>query len=317
MHEVLNTRFWALEKGFFNKMHPLVTHRIITGRDLSNLGYKPEAYYDDGDYTPPPQQISSEIVMEWDRSINMYVYRIEDGRRMARIPMIGTLSKYAGMCQMYGSIDYTNMILRANENSGVNGILLFADGPGGSVSGTNRLGEAVANSEKPVLAFVDEWAASAHYWVSSQADYIMANEQEYTEVGSIGVLCAMMNYSEWLQKEGIQYEIMRAEQSEDKARLNQVEPWPEKSIEELQNELNMMANDFIQTVGRGRDLEVTQGENGLLQIVVDGENITTGKMYSMDEAMQLGMIDHTGRLEDAIVLCADVADTRSRTSIVV
>jgi len=207
-------------------------------------------------------------------------------------------------------------INKANSKKHIKGAVAIADGPGGSVSGTPQLGSTISESQKPIIAFVDGMAASAHYWTVSQADYIMGNEQEFTEVGSIGVLCGLISYEEALQKEGIKYEIKRAAQSVDKALLNQVEPWPEQSIEELENELNEMDNAFISTVARGRNMETIQ-KDGLLNIDIGGEIITSGKMYDLDQAMELGMVDYKGRLEDAIMLCADVASTREKSSIVV
>lgn len=315
MQEVLSTRFWALEKGFFNKMHPLVLHRIATGRDLQAISSQKYAI-ESSDEEPKPEQLSQEIVSEWDYELDMRVFRMQDGKKLSRIPLVGSLTKNGGWCS-YGSLELASMIQRANASKEISGIVMFTDGPGGAVSGLTRLEDAVRDSDKPIVSFVEEWAASAHYAAICQSDYIMGNDQEYTEVGSIGVLCAMMNYSEWLQKEGVKYEIKRAEQSVDKARLNEVEEWPDKSLEELQSELNMMCNDFISTVSAGRNLETSEDEKGLLRIMVDGENITSGKMYSMEDAIALKMMDYSGRLEDAVTLCADIAATRSKKSIVV
>lgn len=315
MHEVLATRYWAIEKSFFAKMHPLVLHRLSTGRDLENLQAQKIGAYYDSDAPPPAVKVSANLMMVWDEESREYVYQIEDGRKVARIPITGTLSK-TGMCS-YGAVDYQRMIAKANASKSVQSILLFTDGPGGSVSGTARLGQSIAESEKPTIAFVDEMAASAHYWVASQADYIMGNAQEYTEVGSIGVLCGLLDYTQALVNDGVKYEIKRAEQSVDKARLNSYEEWPEKSLEELQSDLNMMANNFIETVGRGRGLAVTTGESGLNQIISQGENITTGKMYKMEDAMKYGMVDYVGRLEDAVHLSIDIADSRKRKSVTI
>ena len=250
--------------------------------------------------------ISSEIDMEYDYEVGAYVYETEQGTRMARIPMIGTLTKYGGLCS-YGSRHLTDRIHRANLNKKIDGIVLLADGPGGSVSGTTELGNAVKDSEKPVVAFVDEMAASAHYWVVSQASQVVVNSEEYSEVGSIGVLCMLVSEREWLKKEGLEVQIMRAEQSEDKARLNSVEEWPEESIQELQATLNKMADDFINAVKSGRGDRLNTKD----------ENIFTGRMYSAAEAEELGMIDYHGNLAGAVMLCQDLVNAKTKNSIIV
>ncbi len=310
MHEILSVKAWALEKSFFQRTSQMILHRLAHGRDLNFLKSigtnNPESLHTDTaggerSVTEKPLQISAGIMMEWDSDIRSYVYETEEGQRIARIPMIGSLTKHGGLCS-YGSKHLAEKVMAADSHKKIDAHLVYADGPGGSVSGTTELGLAIRNAEKPVITFVDEMAASAHYWVSSQSDYIVGNINEYTEVGSIGVLCVLMNEREWLAKEGLDVRIMRADQSEDKAVLNGIEEWPEEALNQLQQELNVIADDFIQAVkmGRGNRLEA------------EDENIFSGKMYELGEAIKLGMIDYSGTITDAIELAADVAKSRQR-----
>lgn len=306
MQEILSVKAWALEKSFFERTSQMILHRLEQGRDLSGLfdGIKKNAMdqEDEEAATRKPQPISSNINLIWDDESGLRAYEMEDGRRVARISMVGTLSKYGGMCS-YGSIDMINMINRANKSRYIDSISLFVDGPGGSVSGTTELGLAIRDSEKPVIAFVDEWAASAHYWVTSQASYIVGNINEYAQVGSIGVLCMLVNEGEWLTKKGLEVKIMRASKSVDKARLNSVEEWPPEQLAKLQAELDDINEDFIAAVKYGRGSRLKAG----------AEDIFTGQMYDLEEAISLGMVDYNGTLADAVTLAADVAKSRKRS----
>jgi protease-4 len=296
MEQLIRERYWALEENYFSRMHSLVMHRIQSHKDISNL-ITPIAH-------PKAGAIEANHLITLDEESDLIVYQMEDGRKSARIPLVGVLSKYGGLCS-YGAKDIEQMIAAANASKSIESITLIVDGPGGSVSGTASLGMAIRDSQKPVVAFVDEMAASAHYWVTSQADYIVGNAREYTQVGSIGVLAVLLNESEYLKKEGKEVRIMRADQSIDKARLNSVEPWPEAELQKLQQELNEIAEDFISTVKAGRGLRLQTAR----------ENMFTGKMYELPEALDLGMIDSAGELSDAIQLAADVASTRKKSSI--
>ncbi len=297
MVELLNVRAWALEAGFFKRTSPHILRAISNGNDLPNyLVSEPEK-----DITA---KLSENISYEWDDKAKMRVYNVNDEHKLARISMVGVITKYGDLCS-YGSKELAAMIQQANAAKSISGIVLEIDGPGGSVSGTTQLANAIRDSQKPVVAFVDGMAASAHYWIASQADQIVANEEEYTEVGSIGVLCMLVNEMEWLKKEGYEVKIMRAEQSKDKARLNSVEEWPEEEMNQLQLELNQMADDFKANVKKGRGNRLTTGS----------EDIFTGKMYDIDNAMELGMIDYQGNIIGAIELCADLSKSQTKNSI--
>ncbi len=295
MEELFSTRAWALESSYFDRMSPVILDRIRLGHDLSFIK-KPTIKDED----TPAMSIGASVVGMWDIESQLFVYENEEtGSRVAEISMTGVLSKYGGMCTP-GSRSMIQQINRANANKKIDAITLFTDGPGGAVSGTTELGMAIQGSEKPIIAYIDEMAASAHYWVVSQSDYIVANAYDYTQVGSIGVLCQLISQKEWLTKKGLEVTIMRASQSSDKARLNSIEDFPEESLNRLQKELDQTADDFKAAVIAGRGDRLS---------TVD-ENIFTGKMYDADTAQSMGMIDYQGTYLDAIYLAADIANSR-------
>jgi ClpP class serine protease len=149
---------------------------------------------------------------------------------------------------------------------------------------------------------VDGMAASAAYWVASQTSYIVANVNNITEVGSIGTLCMLTNQSEALKKDGMKVQIMRAERSKDKARLNSVEEWPDAQLQLLQEDLNQTNELFIAAVTRGRGARLQTSED-----------IFTGKMYKMDQALSMGMIDKIGTLSDAIAAVRNMSLNKKST----
>lgn len=286
MNDILTTREWMLETAYFNRISPIVLNRLAAGRDLSPLINKVEA-----------DNIPMAAIMQARRveGENFRAFEV-NGKKVASIQMMGVLTKYGDMCS-YGALDIEQIISRANANEEIDGMVMRVDGPGGSVAGTRQLAAAVANSKKPIIAFIDGMAASAHYYVASQATQIVANHLEYNEVGSIGVLAVLVNESEALAKIGLDVRILRAEQSVDKAKMNPIEPFDEKVIKEYQDTMNEMAADFITAVKLGRGARLNTGD----------EDIFTGKVYSGEQAAKMGMIDYLGNMEAAIELAAGMA----------
>jgi signal peptide peptidase SppA len=98
-------------------------------------------------------------------------------------------------------------IREANDRTDIKAVMLNIDSPGGTVAGTPELANAVAslNEQKPVYAFSSGLMASAAYWIASQARAIYATPS--AQVGSIGVVQAVVDESAALDKEGIKVEV--------------------------------------------------------------------------------------------------------------
>jgi protease IV len=285
MIEILQNRTWALETKFFNQMAPIVMHRLSMGKGIADLIDKPEpaAYGDDRDV----YQVDTNMFFSRDEG---YFFKTsEEDKIITATKIQGTITKNGGMCSD-GTAMIKEKLLMKDASKNVSAHILLIDSPGGAVDGTPEIASVIKSLTKPVVAYVDHMAASAAYWIASQTSHIVANKNNYTEVGSIGTLAMMMNEREYLKKEGIKVQIMRADKSVDKARLNSIEKWPEASLEELQQDLNSINSDFINAVLVGR--------NGKLNTLT--EDIFTGKMYDKKKALMLGMIDQIGTLQDAI-----------------
>jgi signal peptide peptidase SppA len=116
----------------------------------------------------------------------------EGGKSVAVVPLIGTLMKGRSSFGGTSTIQARRDIDLAARNPDVSGILLSIDSPGGTVAGTDELGQAVksARRRKPVFAQINDTGASAAYWVASQASKVYANSPTAL-VGSIGTMLAV------------------------------------------------------------------------------------------------------------------------------
>lgn len=295
MTELFLTKAWALESRFFDSVAPVVLHRLATGRDLSILQ---QAHQAPEIKAGESVQVSPSLYFNYEFG---YHAKDVDGSVMPLIRITGPIQK-EGWCGE-GTRRIGEKLQMNDKKPLIKGHLLYIDSPGGAVDGTPEFGQVIASLQKPVVAYVDGMAASAAYWIASQADYVVANVNNITEVGSIGTLCMLVNQSEWLKKEGIKLEIMRAEKSKDKARINAYEEWPEDELADLQADLNEINELFIAAVNRGRGNKLQTGS----------EDIFTGKMYKKEKALELGMIDKIGTMEDAISAVRNISLNRKTT----
>ena len=294
MTEILQTKAWAIESNFFDTVAPIVLHRLAIGKDLSVLQAShnyPEV--------KAGESVQVSALLSYDRQ-NGYHAKEQDGSVIPMTRITGTIQKN-GMCSP-GTREIGEQLQLQDANPTVKGHLLYIDSPGGAVDGTPEFGSIIAGLTKPVVAYVDGMAASAAYWVASQSSYIVANVNNITQVGSIGTLCMLTNQGEYLKKEGIKVQIMRAEKSKDKARINSIEEWPEESLKQMQQDLNEINELFISAVTRGR------GDR-----LQTSEDIFTAKMYKKEQALQLGMIDKIGTLADAIAAVRNIALNKKST----
>lgn len=299
MFEILTVKAWALETRFFNRMAPHVLHRIATGKDISGLIKNTEV--------SNPEIKAGEVYkvnknLHFTRELGYVYLGEEEDTFISRNSLNGVVSKNGDMCG-YGTRQLGQKMLMDDDRKNISAHIIEIDSPGGDVDGTPEFANIISKLTKPVVAYVDGMAASAAYWIASQTSHIVTNVNNYTQVGSIGTLIILYNESEYLKKEGIQIEIMRASRSTDKARLNPYEEWPEESLQEMQDRLDLINTGFIKGVNTGR--------NGKLFTM--GEDIFTAKMYDQKRALALGMIDQIGTLDDAIVSARKLAKQHKTT----
>lgn len=125
-------------------------------------------------------------------------------KRVAIIRATGSLMKPQSSTGGTSTIMLRRDIQNAVRDSSVSGILLAVESPGGTVAGTADLAAEVkkATRSKPVWAHVDDTAASAAYWMVSQADQVWANNGTAV-IGNVGTIFAVQDTSGAAEKDGV------------------------------------------------------------------------------------------------------------------
>ena len=183
-------------------------------------------------------------------------YRIEGG--VAVIPVTGIIAKHAsqvgGLSQPRGTSTERvgAMLAEALSSDEVRAVLLDIESPGGTVDGIAELSDAIyaARSQKPVWAFVNDSAASAAYFLASQATRVYSTQM--ARVGSIGIYTALLDVSRWYENAGAKVHLVRTSPLKG-AGFQGTHVTPEQ-ISAVQREVDDLFAVFRSHVMRGRGM---------------------------------------------------------------
>lgn len=183
----------------------------------------------------------------------------------------------------------------------IKGVVLRVNSPGGGVTASDEIWyqiERLKQARLPVVASYGGVAASGGYYISCGADHIMAQETCIT--GSIGVIAQIFTMEGLMDKIGIQPVTLVATDSPEKAVGNDMfRQWNEHDQQKILTMLDASYEIFNRRVADGRGHVVADREqlNGL----------ANGSIYTAQEALDGGLIDSIGYLDDAIARLESMA----------
>jgi protease-4 len=175
--------------------------------------------------------------------------------------------------------------------------------PGGGVGPAQEIFSEVkkAQKEKKVLVSMGSVAASGGYYIACAADTIMANPGTIT--GSIGVIMESLNVEELLHKIGLRSMVVKSGKHKDLG--SPLRPMTDEEKKLLQGVLDSVHDQFIRAVAEGRRLPLEKVRE-----------LADGRIFSGEQARNLGLVDELGNLEDAIALAAKMAGIRGEPEVI-
>lgn len=225
------------------------------------------------------------------------------GGSVVVLPVSGVITPRPSLLGMLFGIDSSLQSLRralreAVADEQVAAIVLDVDSPGGLVDGVPETAAEIrqARDAKPVVAVADTQAASAAYWLASQASELWVTPSG--EVGSIGVFAAHQDLSGRLEQLGVDVTLISA--GRYKTEGNPYEPLSEEAREAIQAEVDGFYDMFVADVATGRDVARDAVRSGF------GE----GRMVMARAATREGMADRVGTVEEAVQRAARLASGR-------
>ena len=204
----------------------------------------------------------------------------------AVISIIGVLDQRESWLTMLGlgvSCDSISAALQqALADPAVGRILLDIDSPGGSVYGVETLADQIfaARAKKPIVAVANSLAASAAYWLASQASRMYAAPG--AELGSIGVYMEHADTSKALEAAGISITLVSA--GRFKTEGNPFSALDADARAFLQSRTDAYYSDFTRAVARGRGVPIDAVRNGM------GQGRVVGAAQAMSEKMVDGVM---------------------------
>lgn len=188
----------------------------------------------------------------------------------------------------------------AAANQAVSAMVLEWDSPGGEVYGVAELAQVIreARAAKPIVSHANSLAASAAYWAAAQASEVMVTPSG--EIGSVGVYALHQDASKAAESEGVKYTYISA--GKYKTEGHPYEPLGEEALAAMQANVDRYHAMFVSDLAKGRHVSVEHVRDGFGQ----------GRVVGAKAAVEAGMADSVGTLDDAIRRAAGLARERSR-----
>jgi protease-4 len=184
--------------------------------------------------------------------------------------------------------DLSNAIRAATRDKQIKAILLRVDSPGGSVSASDQILDAVKKAEaagKPVVVSMGMLAASGGYYISTSATRIVAEPATLT--GSIGVLTGKVSFGKSTQMLGVTIDDIGV--GKNALFDSVVTPFTPDQWADLNHQADAIYADFMAKVAAGRKIPFAQVQN-----------IAKGRVWTGADAKPIGLVDQLGNFWTAV-----------------
>ncbi|MBI5778814.1 MAG: signal peptide peptidase SppA [Planctomycetes bacterium] len=191
----------------------------------------------------------------------------------------------------------------ADDDIHIKAVILVINSPGGGVTASDIIYRTIKefkqkHPDKPVLALMQDTAASGGYYISCSADYVMAHPTSIT--GSIGVISMFFALEDLMGKIGVETAVIKSGKAKDTG-----SPFRKMTAEEkeyMQKIIDEMYNRFLDIVAEARKSSLSRDE---IKTIADGR-ILTGQ-----EALKSKLVDSVGYMSDAYNKTLDLAHLKS------
>ncbi len=183
---------------------------------------------------------------------------------------------------------------KARKDNTIKGIVLRVNSPGGSALASELIWRELelTKKEKPLVVSMGDYATSGGYYLACNANHIFAESTTIT--GSIGVFGTVLNLEDVSSRFGINAEQVRTNAS---PYYSAFEPMSDEFRGVVRQGVEETYTTFLKRVSEGRNMDM---EN------VD--EIAQGRVWSGKDAVEVGLVDELGTIEDAIAYTAKLAE---------
>ncbi len=212
-------------------------------------------------------------------------FAIVGGDRVAIVEVFGTITS---------PYDVIRQLKKYGEDGSIPSVVLHINSPGGGVAASQEIYEEINKLREKgvkVVASMSAVAASGAYYIACATDTIVANPGTLT--GSIGVIFEWPILSELMRKLGVKLEVIKSGDMKDVGSIGR--PITRREREMLQSVVDDTYNQFVEVVSRERGLPIE-----------DVIELADGRIFTGNQARDLGLVDVIGNFEDAIQIAAEM-----------
>jgi protease-4 len=273
---------------------PLQSGEAVESKVVDRLGYwdQVQEYFKkrSGEWNPVP--------------LNRYKFFVKNsaaagGERIAVVHASGLIVSGAsesspGGGSVMGGDSVAADIRRAREDSSIKAIVLRVDSGGGSVVASEVIRREVelARAAKPVVVSMSDVAASGGYWISVNANKIVADPNTIT--GSIGVLIGKLNISGLYNLLGLSTDYVAT--SDNATLFSAQQNFSPAQRAYIERSIQKTYAEFTEGVAAGRNMTVKKVDQ-----------IGKGRVWTGTQAKEIGLVDELGGLDRAIGVAKELA----------
>ena len=218
------------------------------------------------------------------------------GTSVAVVPLTGTIVMGDAPRGLVGADTVSRLLAGLREDPQVGAVVLRIDSGGGSAFASEQIRAEIAriqNKGTPVVVSMAGTAASGGYWIAATADEIWAAPTTVT--GSIGVFAIVPTFEETLEEIGVNRDGVGT--GPFVGALDPIGGVGEAMARALQSNVEYGYRRFVDLVAEGRSLKTE-----------DVEAIAQGRVWLGTDALEHGLVDQLGHLDEAVASAAALAD---------
>jgi len=239
---------------------------------------------------------------EFPDSIGIYDYlslidddNSESDNKIAIINIEGAIMTGEVAYGVAGSDTIVNNIRKATKDNSVKALVLRVNSPGGDVYASELITNALDEfrfSNRPIITSMGDIAASGGVWVTTRSEKIYAENQTLTgSIGVYGIIPTLDGIYDWA---GITVDgISSTKAGEWDSRFDM----PDYVKATIQSGVDEVYKKFVTKVSENRDMSYEEVHE-----------IAKGRIWSGEQALQIGLIDEIGNINDAISYAAEILE---------
>ncbi|HHF6233485.1 TPA: signal peptide peptidase SppA [Haemophilus influenzae] len=244
-------------------------------------------------------------LIEFDDYLTQLPDRLEHYNVLNKIAVVnveGTIIDGESDEENAGGDTIARILRKAHDDNSVKAVILRVNSPGGSAFASEIIRQETENLQKigkPVIVSMGAMAASGGYWISSTADYIIADANTIT--GSIGIFTMFPTFENSIKKIGVNADGVS---TTELANTSAFSPLAKPVQDIYQTEIEHGYDRFLEIVSKGRQLSKTQVDK-----------LAQGQVWLGSDAFQNGLVDEIGSFNEAVNKAEQLVNQRQDTAV--